>query len=66
MRDDLQAAKTHLCKARSLIQRHLSQFLYPHIHEDLDYDIKSLRNIIAALDEGKPIPGIIHRLTHKR
>lgn len=66
MRNDLQSALVHLCKARTLIRRHLSQFLYPLLHEDLDYDITSLRTLITALDEGKPIPGSTSRPSNKR
>jgi len=46
MTDDLRQAITHLAQARRLIRRHLPKRLYPYLHEDLDYDIAALREII--------------------
>jgi len=46
MLSDLREAITHLIQARRIIRRHLPNRLYPYLHEDLDYDITALREII--------------------
>jgi len=66
MLPDLHDALIHLTKARTLVRRHLSNYLYPLIHEDLDYDIQALRHIISALTRGDSIPGHDHSRPDKR
>lgn len=66
MLNDLQHALAHLQTARTLVHSHLSEYLYPHIFEDLDYDIQTLKVIISALTKGEPIPGTRQRRPHKR
>lgn len=56
MLKNLQKAVALLRSARPFLKRALSKYHYPVMHENIDYLIRDVELLIAALDRGETLP----------